>query len=834
MDQELSFGVKGMSCASCVKRVERVLGKQPGVVEAQVNLAAENAQITLDESAEGLDPILNAVTNAGYEPVVQEAEIGVGGMTCASCVRRVERAIRKLPGVVDAGVNLATEKAMVRYLPQTVTPPRIAEAVRKAGYEPTLESGEGEGDAAGDPEREDLRRRVGFAALFTVPLVTIAMGKMLPVMGEGMLSLMPERGWMWLELLLVIPVQFYAGAMFYCQGWAELKHLSPGMSSLVMLGASAAFLYSLLALLAPWIFPQGTAHSYFEAAGVIVTLILVGRYFEHVARGRTSAAIKKLMRLQAKTARVIRDDAIAEVPIEAVIPGDTVMVRPGERLPVDGEVIEGHSYVDESMISGEPVPVSKAADDEVVGGTVNNNGSLTFRASRVGADTVLSQIIRMVEQAQADKPPIQVLADKVAGVFVPIVMAVAAVTFGIWLGVGPEPALSFAFVAGVSVLLIACPCAMGLATPTAVMVATGKGAEMGVLFRRGAALESLARADTVVFDKTGTLTEGRPELTDFIAMDGGEADALAMIAAVEHRSEHPIAEAIVRGARARGLTLPTVDRFEAVAGYGVEAEVSGRTLHVGADRYMARIGVDTTAVAERVSTLAEDGKTPVYAAVDGHLLAVAAVADPLKAGSAEAIDALRRLSVEVAMVTGDNRTTAEAIARHVGLDRVMAEVLPDQKAAEVSRLQGEGRRVTFVGDGINDAPALAQADTGIAIGTGTDVAIESGDVVLMHGDLRGIVNAMELARRTRRTIHLNFVWAYGYNVALIPVAAGVLYPLSGILLNPMVAAGAMSLSSIFVLTNSLRLRRFRASLAPASDSSTSTAATAEEGERQAA
>ncbi len=834
MGQELSFGVKGMSCASCVKRVERVLGKQPGVVGAQVNLAAENARITLDESANGVKPILDAVNDAGYEPVVQETEIGVDGMTCASCVRRVEKAIGKLPGIVDVRINLATGKATVHYLPQTVTPPRIAEAIRKAGYEPALERAEGEGDAAVDTELETLRRRVAIAALFSVPLVAIAMGKMLPVVGEGMLSLMPERGWMWLELLLVIPVQFYAGAMFYRQGWAELKHVSPGMSSLVMLGASAAFLYSLLALLVPWIFPQGTAHSYFEAAGVIVTLILVGRYFEHIARGRTSEAIKKLMRLQAKTARVIRDGATTEVPIEAVIPGDVVMVRPGERLPVDGEVTEGHSYVDESMISGEPVPVRKAAGDEVVGGTVNENGSLTFHATRVGADTVLSQIIRMVEQAQADKPPIQVLADRVAGVFVPIVIAVAAVTFGVWLGVGPSPALSFAFVTGVSVLLIACPCAMGLATPTAVMVATGKGAEMGVLFRRGAALESLARADTVVFDKTGTLTEGRPALTDFIVVDGDEADALAMIAAVEHRSEHPIAEAIVRGAEARGLSLPAVDRFEAVAGYGVEADVSGHTLHVGADRYMARVGVDTTAVAERVSTLAEDGKTPVYAAVDGHLLAVAAVADPLKAGSAEAIDALRRLGVKVAMITGDNHATAEAIARQVGLDRVMAEVLPDQKAAEISRLQDEGRRVTFVGDGINDAPALARADTGIAIGTGTDVAIESGDVVLMRGDLRGIVNAMELARRTRRTIHLNFFWAYGYNVALIPVAAGVLYPLSGILLNPMVAAGAMSLSSIFVLTNSLRLRRFRGSLAPTSSPATSAAETAEAGDQQTA
>ncbi|MEP1267202.1 MAG: copper-translocating P-type ATPase, partial [Marinobacter sp.] len=509
------------------------------------------------------------------------------------------------------------------------------------------------------------------------------------------------------------------------------------------------------------------------------------------------------------TARVIRDGEAVEVPIEAVVPGDRIQVRPGERVPVDGVVEEGQSYVDESMISGEPVPVAKQKDAELVGGTINKNGSLTFRATRVGADTVLAQIIRMVESAQADKPPIQALADKIAGIFVPIVIVLAILTFITWFSFGPEPALSFAFVTTVSVLLIACPCAMGLATPTAIMVGTGKGAEMGVLFRKGAALETLSRMDTIVLDKTGTLTRGQPELTDFILVEGREDEVLAWVAAVETESEHPIGEAIVKGARDRGLTLPAISEFQAEPGYGIQAQVAGRRINVGADRYMRRLGIDLASVADDAVSLAEKAKSPLYVAVDGRLAALIAVADPLKDGSVEAIAALKSSGLSVAMLTGDNRATAEAIARQAGIERVLAEVLPDQKAAEVKRLQDEGARVAFVGDGINDAPALAQADVGIAIGTGTDIAIEAGDVVLMRGDLRGIVDAAALSRRTRKTILGNFVWAYGYNLALIPVAAGVLFPFTGYLLNPMLAAGAMSLSSVFVVTNSLRLGRFK-------------------------
>ncbi|MFQ5775658.1 MAG: heavy metal translocating P-type ATPase [Kiloniellaceae bacterium] len=813
MDQEVRFSVQGMTCASCVRRLERALKNVPGVREARVNLATEKASVIADAEQAGVGAIVAAVEKAGYRPVAERMELGVAGMTCASCVGRVERTIRKLPGILDARVNLATEKASVAYLPDVVEVGRIKEAISEAGYTPRDlgdgAAGEDRERAAREMEIADLKRNVAFAAIFTVPLFLVAMLRYVPGVEQAMLALLPERGWMWIELLLATPVQFYAGRRFYRQGWAEMRHLSPGMSSLVMLGTSAAYFYSLLALLTPQIFPAGSAKTYFEAAGVIITLILLGRLLEAIAKGRTSEAIKKLIQLQAKTARILRGGQEMEVAIEDVVVDDLVLVRPGERVPVDGIVVEGSSFVDESMITGEPIPVEKRAGSEVVGATVNKVGAFTLRATRVGADTVLSQIIKLVEEAQSAKPPIQQLADRIASVFVPTVIGIATVTFGVWLAFGPAPALSFAFVTAVSVLLIACPCAMGLATPTAIMVGTGKGAEMGVLFRNGAALETLARVRTVVLDKTGTLTLGRPELTDFLDLGIHGDGALRLIAAAEARSEHPIAEAIVRTAKERGIELPAVSGFRADPGFGVEAEVEGHTIQVGADRYMTRLGIDIGGGTEQAAALAGEAKTPLYAAVDGVLAAVIAVSDPLKGGSREAVQALRALGFEVAMLTGDNRATAEAIAREVGIDRVLAEVLPDQKAAEVKRLQDEDKQVAFVGDGINDAPALAQADVGIAIGTGTDIAIEAGDVILMSGDLRGIVNAAGLSKRTLRTIWLNFFWAYAYNVALIPVAAGILYPVIGLLLSPILAAAAMSVSSLFVVTNSLRLRRFR-------------------------
>ena len=808
MTQELRIGVAGMSCAACVARVERAVGRQPGVASATVNLAAQTAVVRFDQAE--IPALLEAVRRAGYEPVVETATLAVRGMTCASCVARVERAITRLPGVISASVNLATESATVEFLPDSVSRERIAQAIREAGYEADV--GAAAPDAGQERQAQELRalkRDLRLAAALTLPLVLISMGPMmLPAAGAWMHRLLPAAAWHWLEPLLATPVLLWAGRRFLVQGWAELRHLAPGMNSLVMIGASAAWLYSTLALVAPGLFPAGTANLYFEAAAVIVTLILLGRYLEALAKGRTSEAIRRLVGLQPKEAHILREDGEAAIPVQAVVPGDTIVVRPGERLPVDGVVIDGRSYVDESMISGEPVPVAKEPGAEVIGATVNQTGTFRYRATRVGADTLLAQIIRLVEEAQAGKPPIQRLADRIAAVFVPIVLLVALLTFVGWLLLGPPPELRFAFVAAVSVLLIACPCAMGLATPTAIMVATGRGAAMGTLFRRGPALETLAAVDTLVLDKTGTITLGRPTLTELVTFGLPEDEALALIAAVERASEHPIAGAIVQAAEGRGLLIPEARGAEAVPGFGIRARVGEREVAVGSDRFLARLGIELAEMGGRVAELAARGGTPVLAAVDGRLLALLAVSDPPKASSREAIAALRGLGLETIMLTGDHRRTAEAVAAAVGIEQVIAEVLPDAKAAEVKRLQGVGARVAFVGDGINDAPALAQADVGIAIGTGTDIAIEAGDLILMSGELTACVNAIALARRTMRTIRINFFWAYAYNVALIPLAAGLFYPLTGWLLNPMLAAAAMSVSSLFVVTNSLRLRRF--------------------------
>ena len=807
--------ITGLSCGSCVRRAETALGNVPGINAVGVNLSTAKARLELGaahDPATVLRAAADALAEAGYPPAREIATLELSGVTCGGCVSRVENALKTVPGVLDASVNLGMATARIEFLPAAADPPAMTRAVEAAGYGARTtgeDSADGDGDDAGRREQKRLRQRVAVAAAFTLPLVIIAMGRHIPAGHEWFTQWLPDRGWIAIEWLLATPVVFWAGRDFFIKGFKEMRHRAPAMSSLVMIGAGAAYLYSLLALTVPAIFPEGTSGSYFEASGVIITLILVGRYLEQIARGRTSMAIKRLLGMQSHTARVVRDGDTVEVPIEEVAIGDTVLVRPGERIPVDGEISEGQSRVDESMITGEPVPVAKNAGDRLVAGTVNGQGSLTATVTEVGSETVLAQIIDMVEQAQAEKPPIQQLADRIAGVFVPIVLLVALATGAVWLTIGPDPVLSYAFVATVSVLLIACPCAMGLATPTAVMVATGKGAENGMLLRRGAALESLARADTVVLDKTGTLTLGEPRLTDLEVAAGSEDEALAMMAAVECHSEHPLGQAIVDAARQRNLSIPMATDFDAVTGFGVEARVDGRYVHIGAAHYMEWLGVDTRGVQSSAEALMAEAKTPLYAAVDGQLLGVAAVADPPRAESAQVIAELRDRGLKVAMVTGDQAATANALAERLGIDEVMAGVLPDGKAREVQRLQGEGRRVAFVGDGINDAPALARADIGVAIGTGTDVAIEAGDAVLMRADLNGLLDAVDLARRTHRTIQGNFVWAYGYNVLLIPVAAGLLYPLTGWLLNPMAAAAAMSLSSLFVLTNSLRLRRFR-------------------------
>ncbi|MGB0576962.1 MAG: heavy metal translocating P-type ATPase [Alphaproteobacteria bacterium] len=735
----------------------------------------------------------------------------VEGMSCAGCVSRVESAIADVPGVEEATVNLATGRAAIKFLEDQSSEADFREAIAAAGYgvsdlEDSTESQR--------QEIDELRRDVIIAALLTLLLLTIAKMPLIPAAAEAMQKILSGQGWALIELALVTPVLFYAGGRFIKSGWSELRHLNPGMNSLVMIGAGAAYVYSLLVLFVPTMFPAGTARSYFVAAGVIVTLILVGRYLEALARGRTSQAIQALMRLEPPTARVVRDGTEIEISIEELRVGDVLAVRPGEKLAADGVVLEGASQIDESMITGESMPVDKIVGAEVIAGTINIAGAFTYRAAGVGEATVLRQIMDLVEQAQNDKPDIQRLADKIASIFVPVVMVVAVMTFAIWMIIGEAPALSFAFVAAVSVLLIACPCAMGLATPTAIMVGTGRGAENGILIRNGSALERLARVDTVLFDKTGTLTHGSPKLTDFLDPETGNSiaapnETLALIAAAESQSEHPLSQAIVGAAADFDINMPPVSDFSVTPGFGIVATVEGKQVVVGTARLMHQNGIEAASFALALERLAAEGKTPVLAAIDGLLVAVLGIADKVKDESKGTIEALKKLGMQVGIVSGDNRTTAGVIAAKLGVDQVIAETLPGDKAEEINRLRREGRTIAFVGDGINDAPALATADVGIAIGTGTDIAVEAGDVVLMSGDVRGIVRAIALARGTLRTIRYNFLWAYGYNIALIPVAAGVFYPLFGWLLNPMLAAAAMSISSVFVVTNSLRLRRLQ-------------------------
>jgi len=625
---------------------------------------------------------------------------------------------------------------------------------------------------------------------------------------------------LYLQFVLATVVLLGPGLRFFQKGIPNLLRLAPDMNSLVVLGTTAAWGYSIVSTFAPGLLPRGTAYVYYEASAVIVTLILLGRYLEARAKGRTSQAIKRLVGLQPKTARVVRDGVTTEVSLEAVVTGDVVEIRPGDRIPVDGHVIEGRSFVDESMITGEPVPVEKQVGAEVVGGTINRSGAFTFVATKVGADTVLAQIVRMVEAAQGSKLPIQALVDKVTSWFVPAVILAAAATFVAWLVLGPSPSLTFALINAVAVLIIACPCAMGLATPTSIMVGTGRAAELGILFRKGEALQTLRSANVVALDKTGTLTKGRPELTDLEVVEGFDrAEVLVLVASLETKSEHPIGGAIVAFAKIEGLSLGSVEQFEAEPGFGVRGTVDGRDVLVGADRAMIKNGLDVGHFASAASRLGDEGKSPFYAAIDGKLAAIIAVSDPVKETSEEAIKALHDLGLKVAMITGDNARTANAVARRLGIDEVVAEVLPDGKVAALQDLRRGGRKVAFVGDGINDAPALAEADVGLAVGTGTDIAIESADVVLMSGDLRGVVNALSLSKATIRNIKQNLFWAFAYNVTLIPVAAGVLYPVDGTLLSPVLAAGAMALSSVFVLANALRLRMHSPSI-PAQAGST--------------
>ena len=811
----ISLPIEGMTCASCVGRVEAALAKVEGVASVSVNLATERADIRLNRPVDRM-ALIQAIEKVGYDVPQGTIELAIGGMTCASCVGRVEKALKAVPGVTEAVVNLATERATVRGVASVQD---LIAAVDKVGYEASpVDTGmQADEEAAEkkDAERAELKRDLTLAAVLALPVFVLEMGShMIPGMHEWVASTIGIQQSWYLQFVLTLLVLAIPGWRFYEKGFPALFRLGPDMNSLVAVGTAAAFGYSMVATFAPSLLPAGTVNVYYEAAAVIVALILLGRFLEARAKGRTSEAIKRLIGLQAKEAHVLRDGRIVDIPINDVAQGDIVEVRPGERVPVDGEVTEGRSFVDESMITGEPIPVEKAEGSTVVGGTVNQKGALTLRATAVGGQTMLAQIIRMVEQAQGSKLPIQAVVDKVTLWFVPAVMLAAVLTFLVWLVFGPSPALSFALVNAVAVLIIACPCAMGLATPTSIMVGTGRGAEMGVLFRKGEALQLLKDAKVVAVDKAGTLTEGRPVLTDLEIADGFDRNqVLAKVAAVESRSEHPIARAIVESAVEGGIALPTMTDFDSVTGMGVRATVDGARVEVGADRFMRELGLDVGSFARTAERLGNEGKSPLYAAIDGRLAAIIAVADPIKSSTPAAIAALHQLGLKVAMITGDNARTAQAIAKQLGIDEVVAEVLPEGKVEAVRRLKASHGQIAYVGDGINDAPALAEADVGLAIGTGTDVAVESADVVLMSGNLQGVPNAIALSKATIGNIRQNLFWAFGYNTALIPVAAGVLYPAYGVLLSPIFAAGAMALSSVFVLGNALRLRRFQPPLA---------------------
>ena len=814
----IELPVTGMTCASCVARTERALGKVAGVDKVAVNLATERATVTFDPHAVLTGDIVAAVEDAGYGVVTAQETLPILGMTCASCVSRVEKALRTPPGVLRAEVNLATEKATVTYLPGQATRQDLVDAVRGAGYdvvEPAPGAGEAAVAAAADAEEAaraaayhtlKLKVAVGFALS-----IFIFLGTMQPHWFPFLPAWMHDGYLLW---GLASIVQFWVGRQFYTTAWAALKHGTTTMNTLVAMGSSAAYLYSVLGLLFPAFFEhQGLGEPmYFDSSAFIITLILTGRLLEARAKGQTGAAIKALIGLQPRTARVVRGGVETDVPVAEVLAGDRVVVRPGEKVPVDGVVEEGSSPVDESMLTGEPIPVGKHPGDEVIGATLNTTGSFTLRATKVGSETALAQIVRLVQQAQGTKPPIARLADVIAAWFVPAVIAIATVTLVVWLVWGPQPALNYALLNFVAVLVIACPCALGLATPTAIMVGTGKGAENGVLIRDGAALETAHKLDVVVLDKTGTLTEGKPRVTDVVPFDGADGAAppldedglLRLVAGAERGSEHPLAAAILAEADARGVETPRATAFEAIAGHGIRAVVDGHTVVAGNERLAGDAG-------ERAALLAGQGKTVVSVLVDDVPAGAIAVADTLKPSSAAAVGRLRQLGLDVVMLTGDQEATARAIAAEAGIDHVIAGVLPQQKAAEVAALQRDGSRVAMVGDGINDAPALAQADVGMAIGTGTDVAMEASDVTLVSGDLGGVTTAVQLSRATIRTVKQNLFWAFAYNVALIPLAAGAFYPAFGILLSPIWAAAAMGLSSVTVVSNSLRLRRFRTS-----------------------
>jgi Cu+-exporting ATPase len=809
---KIDIPISGMSCASCVTRIEKGLNKVTGVADAIVNFAAEKANVTYNPQQVKPIELVTAVKELGYQAVTEKVLLPVLGMTCAACVGRVQSTLNKTPGVIEATVNFATEKASIEYIPNLVKINDLAKATAAIGYtlveveEEQLVDKEAQ---ARQTELRQLKNKFLVGLLLVAPLFLLVHWEKL-----GLTAILPLSGQtnFILQLLLQTPVQFWVGWQFYKGAVAAARHRTSDMNTLIAVGTSAAYLYSILATFFPHLFAaEGLApRVYFDTAGAIIVLILLGRLLEARAKGQTSEAIKKLIGLQAKTATVLVSGEEHEIPIEEVLIGNTVIVKPGEKIPVDGVVLEGHSSVDESMVTGESMPVEKAAGDEVVGATINKTGSFKFKATKVGKDTMLAQIIKMVEEAQGSKPPIARLVDIIASYFVPAVIGIAAITFFVWYFFGPVPALTYAVLNFVAVMIIACPCALGLATPTSIMVGTGKGAEHGVLIRGGEALETAHKLNAIVLDKTGTITRGEPAVTDVITLEGyGTEEILALAASAEKSSEHPLGEAILKRAREDDLDLKNPSDFNAIPGHGIEATIKGKKVLLGNTKLMNDRDIGLEYLKHRAEVLSGEGKTPMWVAVDGKIAGIIAVADTLKESSKAAIGALRHLGLEVIMLTGDNQRTADAIARQIGIDRTLAEVLPDGKANEIKKLQAENKKVAMVGDGINDAPALAQADVGLAIGTGTDVAMESSDVTLISGDLTGVVTAIALSKATIRNIKQNLFWAFAYNTILIPVAAGVLFPFFGILLNPIFAAAAMALSSVTVVSNALRLRRFK-------------------------
>jgi len=753
-------------------------------------------------------PQADELARQATDSQTQRVDLRIKGMHCASCVAGIEESLCRLPGVVTADVSLATESAAIEYVASAVGMPALMGAIESRGYEVVDDLGaEAPDRAAEDRAREykDLLRRFWFALAISVPVLVTAYPSWVP----GLRSLSPEAiRWIWiLTGVATIPVLAYSGSRFFTGGWSAFRHRTADMNTLIAVGTGAAWLYSTVAVLFPGLFPAGTAEPFYDVAAVVITLVLLGQAMELRAKGRTSDAIRKLLDLQARTARVIRDDAEIDIPVEEVVVDDIVVVRPGEKVPVDGVIVDGHSAIDESMVTGESMPVGKGPGDEVIGATINKAGAFRFRATKVGKDTALAQIVKMVRQAQGSKPPIARTVDVVASYFVPAIMIIATVTFAAWYTFGPSPALTYGVITAVTVLIIACPCALGLATPMSLMVGVGKAAEHGVLIRNGEALQAARNLDVIILDKTGTITKGKPELTDVVTAPGfEETDVLAAAASAERGSEHPLGEAIVSAARERGLSLVDATDFEAIAGHGITAAVEGRAIMLGNRKLMTDRGIELGELGEVARELAGDGKTPMFVALEGRLAGVVAVADQIKEDSIAAVRRLHELGLEVVMITGDNERTARAIGEQVGIDRILAEVLPDQKASQVSALQAEGRKVAMVGDGINDAPALAQADVGIAIGTGTDVAIEAADVTLIGGSLKGVAIAIDVSKATFRNIKQNLFGAFFYNALGVPVAAGLFYPFFGMLLSPIIAGAAMAFSSVTVVTNANRLR----------------------------